>query len=108
MPAPRRIAPASSQVATTVASASTPMKKCRCSSSEDRMTAPSPTPTAMAAPRFRPARDARRAGGTTAGRWSDEDAVTSASHLEELGFLVLHQVVDLVDVLVGGALQLLL
>src|SRR4051812_40473948 len=109
MPTPRFIAPASSHVATSVDSASTPMNRCRSTTSEPMMTAPSAAPTATAAPRLRPARDGRRAGGTTAGRWSDDDAVTdAASHLEEFGFLVLDQVVDLVHVAVGGALQLLL
>src|SRR4051794_347243 len=107
MLAPRRSAPASSQVPTAVDSASTATNRCRSNSSDPRMTAPIPAPTAIAAGRLRPARDGRLTAATMAAAPSGEEAVTG-SDFEELGFLVLDQVVDLVHVTVGGALQLLL
>src|SRR4051812_3475672 len=70
------------------------------------MTTPRPRPTAIAAGRFRPALPA------------DRDAVPSAvdpmlstatrSDLEQLGFLVLQDIVDQVDVLLGHAVEPLL
>src|SRR5262245_52866080 len=107
MRAPRRSAPASSTVPTAVASASTATNMCRSNSSDARMTVPNPTPTQIAAGRFRPARDRRRTSGTIAAARSGEEAVTG-SDFEQLGLLVLDQIVDLVDVSIGGALQLLL
>ena len=92
------------------------------------MIAPRASPTAIAEPRSRPARDGRpaarppdparsRAGRSGAG--TSGDAVTgsgpllgapwsSGSDLEQFGLLVLDQVVDLVHVAVGGVLELLL
>src|SRR4029079_16751172 len=70
------------------------------------MTAKRPTPTAIAAGRLRPAllgvRDA--APSTVAPMLS----TGTRSDLEQLGFLVLEHVVDLVDVLLGQAVQTLL
>src|SRR4051794_28876758 len=73
--------------------------------------APSPTPIAIAFGRSRPARlgTAGAAGGTGSGAGS---AVTGwrsrCSDVEQLGFLVLEDVVDLVDVLLGRGVELLL
>ena len=119
IPAPRRSAPASSQVAIAADTASTGTKNCRTNSSDDRMIAPIETPTTIAATRLRPSRADFSCRGAAAcpgvnggpaeanGR-SREAEVDTGSDFEELGFLVLHQVVDLVDVLVDRGLQLLL
>src|SRR4051812_9484681 len=66
------------------------------------MTAPKPTPTPIAAGRLRPAREAGAEGALI------PLVEARSSDLEQLGFLVLDQVVDLGDVPVGDRLQLLL
>src|SRR3954471_2930290 len=86
------------------------------------MTTPSPSPTPIAAGRLRPARVRRSGGGTAcigtgssgeppSASWS-VDIVSRAdgrpSDLEELGLLVLEQLVDVAHVLLGDLLELLL
>src|SRR3954447_18287511 len=89
------------------------------------MTAPSPSPTAIAAGRLRPARVRRSGGGTgcigtgssgepPSASWS-VDIVSRVSRadgrpsdLEELGLLVLEQLVDVTHVFLGDLLELLL
>src|SRR5690349_23221061 len=84
------------------------------------MTAPSPRPTPMAAGRLRPARVRRSGGGTGCiGTGSSGEPPSASwsvviwscgrpSDLEELGLLVLDELVDRGDVLLGDLLQLLL
>src|SRR3954452_16087013 len=131
MPAARCSAPNSSQVPITAQTASTPIHACRTVSSATRTTAPIASPTPIAIGRVRPARgglgssagsssaagsagsaeppgSADRAGAGRRGRDAEEGMDSVTSDLEELGFLVLHEIVHLRHVAGGHALELLL
>src|SRR4051812_2495714 len=128
MPAARCSAPNSSQVPITAQTASTPIHACRTVSNATRTTAPIASPTPIAIGRSRPAREglrscagsssaagsaepagsADRAGAGRRGRDAEEGMDSVTSDLEELGFLVLHEIVDLRHVAGGHAFELLL
>src|SRR5690606_4384700 len=116
MPAAARSAWLNSQLPISIAIDTMAMNQCRSISSDARIAAPSSTPTPMAAGRLRPARDGFRPADSCAESFtsitraerSESNGCRGTSDLEQLGFLALDQLVDLLDVLVGQRLQLLL
>src|SRR4051794_38305834 len=109
---------ASSHTATSTAATTITMNAVFQKSSETMIAAPRTTPDAIAAGRLRPAR--LTWGGTgvagvegTSGRGGGGDDIgrsglREASDLEQLGLLVLEQLVDLVGVLLGDPIEPLL
>src|ERR1700758_2440120 len=76
-------------------------------------TAPIDTPTAIAAGKLRPARDAFFAAGSSGGVPASASVVATdlvaerSLDLQQLAFFVLDKLIDLGDVLVGGLVQIL-
>src|SRR5690606_40925427 len=107
MPAAARSAWLNSQLPISIAIDTMAMNQCRSISSDARIAAPSSTPTPMAAGRLRPARDGFRPADSCAESFtsitraerSESNGCRGTSDLEQLGFLALDQLVDLLDVL---------
>src|SRR6478672_1366773 len=110
----------SSHTATSTAATTMSMKAGFQNTSDAMIAAPSTTPDAMAAGSLRPARLGGATGGEgvagvreACGDDGSSDSVMSgglrrSSDLEQLGFLVLEHLVDLVGVLLGDAVETLL